>query len=126
MLLGTVARKVMLGGWPAVVGYSPTGDLAITSVGTLQTDAYAIGVNTEVAKVTTAGLNAGVRLPVPTGTNEGRVIVHAGASNAVLIYPATGGKINGLAANASLSLAVGKSALCISINATDWAIFISA
>lgn len=125
-MLGTAVKKVLAGRFAAEAAMAPVNQLAQTSAGTGQSDALAIGVDKEVVQITTAAASAGVRLPVPTGTNDVRVIVHAGATNAVLIYPATGGKINGLAANASLSLAVGKSALCVAINATDWAIIVSA
>lgn len=125
-MLGTALKRLVAGEWAARAIFTPVTQLGQTSAGTGQSDALAIGTDKEVITITTAAASAGVRLPVPTASNDVRVIVHAGATNAVLIYPATGGKINGLAANASLSLAVGKSALCVSINSTDWAIFVSA
>lgn len=127
MIVATTKKRVALGAWAGSAAAAPVTVTGVTSAGTTsQANSTAIGVDTEYTRVDTAAANGGVRLPVPTGPQDTRVVTHAGATNAVLLFPATGGKINGLAANASLSIPVGKAALCVAINATDWAVFLSA
>lgn len=127
MIIATSKTRVAgFGAWAASVA-TPKTVTGVASAGTTsQANSTAIGVDDEYVRVDTANAAGGVRLPVPTGPQDTRVVTHAGATNAVLLFPATGGKINGLAANASLSVPVGKAALCIAVNATDWAVFLSA
>lgn len=127
MIIATAkARVEELGLWAASQN-APKTVTGVASAGTTsQANSTAIGVNDAYTRVDTANASGGVRLPVPTGPQDTRVVTHAGATNAVLLFPATGGKINGLAANASLSIPVGKAALCIAVNAADWAVFLSA
>lgn len=125
MKLGSLARTVAMGEWAANLNSPLSSTLTVTAAGANQGTATAIASGTELVKITTAAASTGVRLPVPAGVNDMVAIINAGA-NAVAIYPATGGTVNGLAANASISLPVGKSALCIAINATDWMVNVSA
>ncbi len=125
MFFGTAIKRVIMGGWSATET-SLKSLLAQTSAGSSQADALAIPSTVELISFTTTGAGAGVVLPAPTGINDTRAVVHAGATNAVLLYPAVGGKLNGLAANASISIAVGKSAICVAVNATDWVVIVSA
>lgn len=126
MQIATATQKADMGVWTPFLTVPKT-VTGITSAGTTsQANSTAIASDTSYARVDTAAASGGVRLPVPTGVMDTRVVNHAGATNAVLLFPATGGKINGLAANASLSIPVGKAALCVAINATDWIVILSA
>lgn len=126
MQIATAKQKAEMGMWAPFLTIPKT-VTGVTSAGTTsQANSTAIGSDDSYTRVDTAAAAGGVRLPVPTGVLDTRVVNHAGATNAVLLFPATGGKINGLAANASLSIPVGKAALAISVNATDWVVFLSA
>jgi hypothetical protein len=70
--------------------------------------------------VTATGADAakGVRLPAATA---GRVVILKNIDNAVLkVYPATGGKINVLADNASLDMAARTATLLFATSGTQW------
>jgi hypothetical protein len=98
-------------------------DPAVTALGTTAATAYPIGACNTL--VTTAAAGTGVILPPGTtgapnftGLFDEYCVANAGA-NAVLIYPPTGGTINGAA---SLSLAVGALdyLTCVSTNGLTW------
>jgi hypothetical protein len=125
-MIGSLARKVAMGTWAGELNSPLQSALTVSAAGTSsQANSTAIAAGTELVKVTTAAANSGVRLAVPGGVNDMVVVINAGA-NACLLFPATGGTINGLAANASISIAVGKVAFCMAINATDWVVNVSA
>jgi hypothetical protein len=71
-----------------------------------------------IVTVTAADAAKGVRLPTAVA---GRVIILKNIDNAVLkVYPATGGKINVLADNASLDMAARTATLLFATSATQW------
>ncbi len=95
-------------------GFSPfaagaiVGDVAdgLTATGSTQGTALQLSAVTSI--VTTTAASTGVRLPAmnPGDTVE---VANLGA-NALLVYPLTGGTIQGGAANAGFSVAAGKTA----------------
>jgi hypothetical protein len=111
---------------------------------TVQAQANAIQNGTQtstLATVAATGTNAATAAPITTGTTnvtgaDGTkgVILPAGATGAfsswalvldnaaavLKVYPPTGGTINGLSANAALSVAANCPALFFSISATAW------
>jgi hypothetical protein len=124
-MLGSLARKVASGEWASNLNAPLASALTVSAAGANQGAATGLTAGTELVKCTTVAASTGVRLWVPAGVNDVVVIINAGA-NALAVYPATGGTINGLAANASISIAVGKVAFCVAINATDWVVNVSA
>jgi hypothetical protein len=71
-----------------------------------------------IVTVTAADAAKGVRLPT---AEAGRVVILKNVDNAVLkIYPATGGKINVLADNASLDIAARTATILFATSATQW------
>ncbi|MEI2421096.1 hypothetical protein V6O07_12555, partial [Arthrospira platensis SPKY2] len=71
-----------------------------------------------IVTVTAADAAKGVRLPPAV---PGRVIILKNVDNAVLkVYPATGGKINVLADNASLDMAARTATVLFAVSATQW------
>lgn len=69
--------------------------------------------------VTGASGTNGVRLPVGVAGDIVRVYSSA-ATNAILVYPPTGGTINAGSANASLSVAARKPAVFECLDGTNW------
>ena len=110
----------------ALMGLGMPGSLAVeicgtvsnglTATGTLQTDALQLPATINV--FTTVAASTGARLsPVEVGASV--TVANLGA-NALLLYPSTGQTINGGAANASVSVAVGKTAQVTGITGTGW------
>lgn len=90
---------------------------AVSAAGTTQGTATALTKSYSV--VTTAASNSGVVLPTPGAGGLISVIVNKGA-NAVKIYPASGGTIDGAAANAAITLAVGGTITLEASSTTQW------
>lgn len=98
---------------------------AITSAGASAGAATAILAGSGHVVVTSGGNNDGVILPATSAPRDlgiEIVVTNTHASDALKIYPETGGTINGGAANAALSLAGAKTAtLRLTAAATWWA-----
>lgn len=89
----------------------------VAAAGANQGNAAAIP-SAGIVTVTAADAAKGVRLPTATA---GRVIILKNVDNAVLkVYPATGGKINVLADNASLDMAARTATVLFATSATQW------
>jgi subtilisin family serine protease len=68
---------------------------------------------------TTVAASTGARLPANADVGD-QYIVYNGGANALLVYPPLAGKINNLAANASLSVATTKAANFVCVAAGQW------
>jgi hypothetical protein len=88
----------------------------IAAAGTVQANATAITKDNNI--VSTAVVGAGVILP--TAVPGMRIYIKNATANAVLVYPATSGIINLLAANAAYSQGANASAFYIAATATQW------
>jgi hypothetical protein len=86
---------------------------AVTAAGT--TAGTATPVSAAIVRVATAALNSGVILP-PAEVGA-MVFVRNDGLNALTVYPATGGTING---SSSDSIAAGKANLFFGTSATAW------
>ena len=89
---------------------------AIAAAGTVQANATAITKDNNI--VSTVVVGAGVVLP--TAVAGMRIYIKNTSANALLVYPATSGIINSLAANAAYSQAANASAFYISSSTTQW------
>ena len=90
---------------------------AVSAAGTVQGNATAIA--REVNVVSTVASGAGVVLP----TAVAGMCVHLinTAANALLVYPASGGKINALATDAAYSIPASSNMLqFVAVSATQW------
>lgn len=114
-MIGLIKELVRNGSWSGTLAPSSA---TYSGAGT-SSQANATPITTALALFSTVALNSGGVLPKPGGVGETLLVQNTGA-NPLLLYPEVGGKINGGAANASVSVAVDKAALCIAINATDW------
>jgi hypothetical protein len=92
---------------------------SLAVAGTNQATAAAIAASNRGAVLKLTGGDATAGATLPTLTGEALAIVNGG-SNTVKIYPATGGTINGGAANAAYSLAGNKNAILIPTAADTW------
>lgn len=101
----------------------PTTNFETVAVaGTTQGDAAALSGVRFFHRVTGANGTAGVRLPVVTAANVGEIHFLLNTTAGVLnVYPATGGTINGAAANAVFAALTGiKPVLCYVTAANTW------
>lgn len=96
--------------WGGVAQSIVAGDFAsgLSAAGTTQ--ATATPVTTDIAMFGTVALSTGAVLKSDIGVKT----VFNGGANALLVYPPVGGTINAGAANASFSVAIGKSAQFVS------------
>lgn len=90
-----------------------------TATGTTQANALLVTASHVVVTTTAAG--TGVRLPAPEAGAQ-MTVKNLGA-NALLVYPAVGGKINALATNAGFSIAADGQARFVGRNGVDWVTF---
>jgi len=94
---------------------------AVSAAGTTQAGATGLVSNINNVTVVTAAA-AGVRLP--TAVAGMRIIVrNSDSADTLSIYPATGGTINALAANAAFTLAAGSTIELMATTATQWYTF---
>lgn len=97
---------------------------AITAVGTAQTGSAAL--TGFINAVTTSVGQTAVQLPANRGTGN-PLVVNVITATAGLVFPPSGGAINGGSANASFSVAQNKPALCYAHpNGLDYTIVLSA
>jgi len=89
---------------------------AVAAAGANQGNAAALAEGLNV--VSAADGTKGVRLP--TAVAGAVVIVKNTAAGALLIYPATGGAINAVAANGSYSITNLTSTMLVASSATQW------
>jgi hypothetical protein len=88
----------------------------IAAAGTAQGNATAL--TTEINMISTVSSGQGVRLPTAVA---GMVIIITNLSaNSLLVYPHTGGDINGAAANVAYTQTAGSTLQFMTPNTTDW------
>lgn len=89
--------------------------------------ALAVPIRGEINLITTSSATAstGVRLPAGVEPGDDLVVFNGGAST-TLVYPATGGVINALSANAGFSMAAGTRARFIATSNLNWIALLSA
>jgi hypothetical protein len=114
---------VEAGGELEVLGTSKLGAAelsyaAINAAGSTQANATAI--TSAVALVDAADGTKGVRLPASAAGKVVFVINKVAATHALKVYPATGGKIDGGSANASVNVAAAKRAVFLGDGADWW------
>lgn len=90
---------------------------ALTAAGTTQSDA--LQLTSVVNQVTTAAASTGVKLYATPAAGDVQVVYNGGA-NAIKVYPQTAGTINGLAANAGITLATNTSVMFFAATTTAW------
>lgn len=106
---------------PLPNAWLPTVTQNLTAAGTTQTNAYQIPSGQDFSLFTTVGSGTGATLPANgVGLSESYIVANHGV-NAILVYPAVGGKIGTLSANAGYSLAAGKFAIFAFVGQLAWA-----
>jgi hypothetical protein len=91
----------------------------VTATGATQANAYPLGAYRMAVEVLSVPASSGVLLP-PAQVGSVVTIRNADGANALLIYPRSGGTINGGSANAPLSLAAGSSVTLWCSSSTNW------
>lgn len=103
--------NLMAFGFSPFAAQATVGDVGnnLTAAGSTQVTALDLTAATNI--VTTTAASTGVQLQ-PTNQGDSVLVANLGA-NALLVYPASGGIINALAANAGFSVAAGKTAIFV-------------
>ena len=114
----SIIGNLTVGNNLTVTGYTiHSAQATISAAGTTQATATAL--TKDVNQVTVVAASSGVILP--TAVAGMRIFVrNAQAVNALLVYPAVGGTINLLSANAGFSLALSTSTTFTAVSATQW------
>jgi hypothetical protein len=93
-------------------------NLAVTAAGS-SSQADSTVLTAAVNLVTTGGANTGVK-PADTIPVDSSIQIYNAVGNTILVYPPSGGEINGLGANAAASLAQDKGMTLTRLSATAW------
>ena len=101
---------------PALAGETFSTTAAVTA----GTNAQGQGALTTDYNVITTAAAAPSGVTLPTATTGRRIVVVNKGANIVNVYPATGGTIDALAANASIALAVGGVMIFNASSTTQW------
>jgi hypothetical protein len=101
---------------PALNGAVVDNNNAVSAAGANQGAATALTVDYNV--VTTVAASTGVKLP--TATAGRRIIIVNKGANTLSIYPATGGTIDALSANAAIQVAANGSIELMASSVTQW------
>jgi hypothetical protein len=109
---GTTRKLVIAGG----AGFSAD-TAVVAALGTNQGNAAAM--TADVNAITGADGTKGVKLPAATG-GAAVTVINTDPSNVLNVYPATGGTINSLSANAAFALGPGRSASFNATSTTQW------
>jgi hypothetical protein len=118
--MATQARLISGGAWAGSAG-AVTGDNIVDNIVAQPGGPYGPDIpemKGDVNLVTDVATGGGVRLP--TGVRGDEVWVRNAGEGALNVYPTLGGRINGAAVDAPLSLPVNKSALFKAIGRQDW------
>lgn len=99
----------------AVIGDASTG---LTAAGANQATAYVIVSPLSVFSTVAAG--TGARLPTGSSPNDSLATYNGGA-NALTVYPASGGSINGGATNTGVSVSIKTLARFTCVGGDNWA-----
>lgn len=97
---------------------------ALTGAGSTS-QANSAAITADVNIYTTVSAGHGCRLPNGTPGDE-VFVVNGQATNALLLYPASGEKLNHLSADASISIPAAKSAVARCVSAGLWHVVVSA
>jgi hypothetical protein len=95
------------------------GGYAAVTAGTTQTQAGATALTGQVNHVTTGNANDGVLLPTGRAPGESVTVLNL-SSNALKVYPASTGAINGGSASAAYTHTASKPALYVSSGDNNW------
>lgn len=89
--------------------------------------ALAVALTGEINAIATSSATAstGVRLPASVKPGD-TVVVFNGGAQTTLVYPATGGVIDALSANAGFSMTAGKKAMFVATSDKNWLALLSA
>lgn len=113
------------GGWSGTEGATVVSGITVGAGNNTQALAVALTGEVNVIGTSSATASTGARLPGGVKAGDSVVVFNAG-SNATLVYPAVGGKIDALSTNAGFSMATGNKAVFCAVNATDWIAILSA
>lgn len=100
--------------------YSSVTETAVAATGSDETDAAALGT-TNTTFITCDSTAKGVQLP--TGVAGDIMNVINNSSTAAKLYPASGGTLNGLSADAAVVIPASKGVQCFCSSADTWVVF---
>lgn len=111
--------------------WSGTADAVVVSGITVGTgnnsQALAVPLTGEINLIGTSSATASTGVRLPAGAKAGdTVVVFNGGAQTTLVYPATGGVIDALSANAGFSMTTGKKAMFVATSDKNWVALLSA
>jgi len=109
------SRKIVASGIPGPSALIIVGDGITAQAGAGSTQATATPLQADVNAFSTTASSTGAILPRLNAGDS--VIVRNGGANDLLVYPAVGGTINALAANAGYSVTAGNTAVFFAASA---------
>lgn len=121
----TTARNLIGSGNPGLTVQSVLGYLSNTLTAAGSTQGTALPITTDFAVCTTVASGTGVILPANAVASDQYMIANHG-SNALLVYPPTGGAIANGTVNAGLSVPATKSVILKAITPLLWCANLSA
>lgn len=122
----TTQEKMVAGHLPPSTAQAILGDVdaSVTATGsTSQSGSY--GIKASLTQVTTCSSGNGVRLPAANPGDE-FVIANWSTGQTCLLYPPSGGKINGGSSDASVNIATAKTARAKCIDNLNYAVVVGA
>ncbi len=101
----SVKNRLTVSGLSAVAASAIQGTVAnnLTATGTSSQTA-ALPLPADICKFTSTPANSGALIP-PSNSGDGGTVFNGDGTNALLLYPPVGGKINALSTNAGYSIA---------------------
>jgi len=97
-------NRLTTSGLSAVVADAIQGTVANNLTATGSTQGGALALPADICKVTSTPSGTGVILPACNAGDDG-IVFNGDGTNALLLYPPVGGKINALSTNAGYSIA---------------------
>ena len=96
---------------------------ALTATGTTQADAYSLAAATNAFSTVASGTGAVLYSDAVPGDSQ---LVYNGGANALKVYPPSGEKLNALATDAAMTLAVNTACQFTKLTSTVWTGILSA
>lgn len=125
MSFGLTSANVVRGQWAGTSAATVVTGITVAAGNNTQALAVALTGEINIIGTSSATASTGVRLPANVYAGDSVVVVNNGASSTA-VYPATGGVINALSANAALTLTAGQKAMFVASTPSNWIAIVSA
>ena len=121
----TSVNVAQRGEWAGTAAANVVTGITVAAGNNSQALAVALTGEVNVIGTSSATASTGVRLPANVYPGDSVIVYNAGA-NSTAVYPATGGVINALTANAALTMTTGQRAMFVATSPSNWIALVSA